>query len=815
MAVKMTPRVLQTLSLLGFSLLHSMCLAQSTQPAPPLQPLPKPNSQCLLGMACASKDKGRLHTGVDYSVLPGTPVYSICDGVVHYDASKRADIWDRFLIVKHNDCGGYKTLFGYYGHIDSLVGSEGTKITKGQHIGSVKEWPGNTHLHFGISTRWFPSGWGYQAGGPLSNGWLDPNVFLNSTRASGSDHAALADQKSSTKQSDKLSGRVDATPIPVKYPGRTQGEHRNYGAFAALRADGSVITWGDPAFGGDSSAAANELRSGVVQIFSSGQGFAALKSDGSVVDWVGYEPDKTAAGQLRSGVRQIFSAVNAFAALKNNGSVVTWGDPEKGGNSSSVVSHLSSGVRTIFSTGWAFAALKSDGSVVTWGYAGHGGDSSSVEDRLRGGVQKIFSNDVAFVAIKKDGSIVSWPVWGGGGNIQLDIKRLHVGIIDIQATEYAFAALTKNGSAVAWGATSRGGDSSRVASRLQSGVKKLYSTWLDFAALKNDGSVVTWGYIDNHRSDMERSRIDNTLRSGVVEIFSTMAAFAALKNDGSVVTWGDTGRGGDSSAVATYLRSGVQKVFSTSTAFAALKSDGSVVTWGDPSSGGNSNGVASKLRSGVTDIFTTDSAFAALKSDGSVITWGDPNRGGDSKAVANQLINVVGFANPFTDDRLIYAAASATHSTRSHNALAKSRKRTVILGTGTWDMDSNRQRVCNDECDIWWELVDDRVQYLVPQNRASLAKINDTNFDRVDVKFLRRLEYKSDKIPSSLLAPGTIVGVRTNNGNFGKIIIISYRDLHDLNFADAEWLTSTSRNYILNEPNKSNAHLEVDWFLYK
>lgn len=649
-------------SLLGFSLFNFMCLAQAAQPAPPLQPLPKPNSQCLLGMACASKDKEKLHTGIDYSVLPGTPVYSICDGVVHHDASKKPDIWNRFLIVKHNDCGGYNTLFGYYGHIDSLVGSEGTKITKGQHIGSVKEWPGqpsNTHLHFGTSTKWFPSGWGYQAGDPLSNGWLDPKVFLNSTKDSGSEHAALADQKSSTKQSDKLSARVVVTPIPVKYPGRTQGEHRNYRAFAALRSDGSVITWGDRGFGGDTSAVSDQLRSGVVQIFSSSDGFAALKSDGSVVAWGTY-PDKAAGNKLLSGVLQIFSTISAFAALKSDGSVITWGSTESG-NSSSVASYLRTDVRTIFSTGSAFAALKTDGSIVTWGYAGLGGDSSSVEDRLRRGVHKIFSNDAAFVAIRKDGSIISW---GAESNIQPNINKLRVGIVDVQATEYAFAALIKDGSAVAWGDTSRGGDSSRVASRLQSGVKKLYSTWLDFAALKNDGSVVTWGYIDNHNSDIERSRIANTLRFGVVEVFSTMAAFAALKNDGSVVTWGDTGRGGDSSAVLTHLRSGVKQIFSTSTAFAALKSDGSVVTWGDPSSGGNSNGVSSKLKSGVTSIFSTNGAFAALKSDGSVITWGDPNSGGDSIAVASQLTNVVGFANPFTDDRLIYESTSATRSTR-------------------------------------------------------------------------------------------------------------------------------------------------------
>lgn len=101
------------------------------------------------------------------------------------------------------------------------------------------------------------------------------------------------------------------------------------------------------------------------------------------------------------------------------------------------------------------------------------------------------------------------------------------------------------------------------------------------------------------------------------------------------------------------------QVYATNNAFAALKQDGSVFTWGDPKSGGNSSAVAAKLSSGVVQIVATDGtfehggSFAALKSDGSVVTWGDPETGGDSSAVANQLTNVVSFANPFSDDRLI------------------------------------------------------------------------------------------------------------------------------------------------------------------
>ena len=119
---------------------------------------------------------------------------------------------------------------------------------------------------------------------------------------------------------------VVVTPKPIAEPGRTNQEFRNDNAFAVLKADGSVVTWGSSFWGGDSSVV---------------------------------------AAQLSAGVTQIFSTFGAFAALKANGSVVTWGDTSFGGDSSAVAAHLSAGVTQIFSTTTAFAALKANGSVVT------------------------------------------------------------------------------------------------------------------------------------------------------------------------------------------------------------------------------------------------------------------------------------------------------------------------------------------------------------------------------------------------------------------------------------------------------------------
>ena len=61
-----------------------------------------------------------IHVGVDLMINAGEPVYSMCNGEVVLDHTKR-EVDSSFLIVKHN-CKG-SVYYGYYGHILSSVKS--------------------------------------------------------------------------------------------------------------------------------------------------------------------------------------------------------------------------------------------------------------------------------------------------------------------------------------------------------------------------------------------------------------------------------------------------------------------------------------------------------------------------------------------------------------------------------------------------------------------------------------------------------------------------------------------------------------------
>ena len=275
---------------------------------------------------------------------------------------------------------------------------------------------------------------------------------------------------------------------------RSSGEVRNDYAFAALKADGSVVTWGSSTTGGNSSAVAAQLASGVQAIYSTSQAVAALKANGSVVTWGSSSfggNSSAVAAQLTGGVQAIYSNQNAFAALKADGSVVTWGDSSYGGNSSTVAAQLTGGVRAIDSSSRAFAALKADGSVVNWGNSSYGGDSSAVAAQLTGGVQAIYSAGSAFAALKADGSVVTWGNSTFGGNSSAVAAQLTGGVETIYSKGNAFAALKADGSVVTWGNSSYGGNSSAVAAQLSSGVQSLASPLNEEQA--TTGSTVAGG----------------------------------------------------------------------------------------------------------------------------------------------------------------------------------------------------------------------------------------------------------------------------------------------------------------------------------
>ncbi|MBW3049794.1 hypothetical protein DNJ72_06510 [Prochlorococcus marinus XMU1403] len=377
-------------------------------------------------------------------------------------------------------------------------------------------------------------------------------------------------------------------------------------AFAALKNDGSVVTWGSNVLGGDSQkysavslnnvvnigSARDNILKDVDKIHPIPQGFVAIKKDGSIVSWgATSDVEQINLNNLKGKVKDIISYVGtagrSFAVLTTDNSVAFWGEKEENITDfrpfSEVANDLQNSVRKVVTNGTAFAAIKFDGSVFTWGGGGVGG-----KPLVR---------------------------WDGSNARDVSVEnQLSSGVVDIASCGYGFAATKSDGSIVTWGYATHGGDNSKVYNQLVGKVKKIYSSGNGFAALLIDGSVVCWGDDTDsgeiYTEEQETISVASQLKSDIVEIFSTTSALAALKSDGSVVTWGHYKYGADSRRVSEELQSGVIDIFTTLKAFAALKDDGSIVTWGDEDWGGDTSNVKSLLNSDVLSLSTPFADYA-------------------------------------------------------------------------------------------------------------------------------------------------------------------------------------------------------------
>ena len=79
-------------------------------------------------------------------------------------------------------------------------------------------------------------------------------------------------------------------------------------AMAALKGDGSVLTWGHAAWGGDCTSVKAQLEGGVEQVVAGGRAMAAVKRDGSVLTWGRAHCGgdcATVKAQLADGIEQV------------------------------------------------------------------------------------------------------------------------------------------------------------------------------------------------------------------------------------------------------------------------------------------------------------------------------------------------------------------------------------------------------------------------------------------------------------------------------------------------------------------------------
>ena len=273
-------------------------------------------------------------------------------------------------------------------------------------------------------------------------------------------------------------------------------------AFAALKSDGSVVTWGDASSGGDASSVQHQLKN-VTQVVGTAEAFAALTEDGNVVLWGNplygsdgllYKSDRTTQSMKSqlTNIASLHSTSYGFSAITKERKVITWGGWGEGSVTHQQLEGLNNltDVVEIFTSLQAYAALMADGSVYTWGNVDYGGNSQSAQSQLTD-IVDIKPGGHAFAAIKSDGGVIAWGDALRGGDLSSVKNELH-GVVDVIPSYQSMAALKNDGTVVTWGRPGYGGDSGAI-KHLLVDVESVASNYFSYCAVKKDGSLVSWG----------------------------------------------------------------------------------------------------------------------------------------------------------------------------------------------------------------------------------------------------------------------------------------------------------------------------------
>ncbi|MCB5259804.1 MAG: LruC domain-containing protein [Candidatus Cloacimonetes bacterium] len=199
----------------------------------------------------------------------------------------------------------------------------------------------------------------------------------------------------------------------------------------ALRADGSVVTWGQANQLVNNSPAGNDF----VAISAGDQHAVALKNDGTVVAW-----GSNSYGQLEvptnSDIAKVASGIYHSVALRTNGELVAWG------NNSNGQCDVPSGTFIDVAAGNTFSlGIASSGEIVAWGQ----GWNNELNVPSGNDFVQVSAKFLHAIARRSNGSIVAW------GNNTENLNAPTTGnYIDLEAGWQGNVAIRDDGELVAW-----------------------------------------------------------------------------------------------------------------------------------------------------------------------------------------------------------------------------------------------------------------------------------------------------------------------------------------------------------------------------
>jgi alpha-tubulin suppressor-like RCC1 family protein len=246
----------------------------------------------------------------------------------------------------------------------------------------------------------------------------------------------------------------------------------------ALKADGSVVAWGDNSLG--ETNVPSTLRT--VSAVAAGSKYSlALKADSTVAQWGNVASYGSPPASL-SNVVAIAASDNGFSlAVKTNGTIVAWG--QSGVSSATNVPVNVTNVVAIAAGTDAGVALQANGTVRAWGNNSKG--QTNVPGTLVGAVA-VAAGDQFGLVLQSNGIVVQW----GQNPAGVAVPAAATNVISICACSNHCLALRADSTVVAWGDNAKG--ESTVPGGLSNVVAIAAGDEFSLALLTN-GTIVEWG----------------------------------------------------------------------------------------------------------------------------------------------------------------------------------------------------------------------------------------------------------------------------------------------------------------------------------
>lgn len=338
----------------------------------------------------------------------------------------------------------------------------------------------------------------------------------------------------------------------------------------ALKADGTVVCWGDNTYG---QADVPAGLTSVAQVIAGGSHTCALKAEGIVACWgSNFYGESTVPAGLAS-VTQVSGSWFHTCALKTDATVVCWG--WNGQGQTSVPAGLAS-VAQVSAGTYHTCALKTDETVVCWGAAGnvYGFGQANVPEGLAS-VSQVSAGYMS-CALKTDRTLVCWGDDPNYGRSTVPVGLTSVAYISAGVSHNC--ALKTDATVVCWGANNFG--EVIVPAGLAS-VAQISAGTFHSCALKTNGTVECWGYNSNGQATVPACLNLNTapncppsvgsIAAPVVpvQVNTSVTASASFTDPGTLDThtavfnWGDgtssgatvTESGGSGSASGSHMYS--------------------------------------------------------------------------------------------------------------------------------------------------------------------------------------------------------------------------------------------------------------------